>query len=114
MTIMNRRFSRTPILTGSCPVREHAGDGGFVGRCEFATYDGVCGRHGRVDLVPDLDDRELPAESEARDYGDEVTRAYLILRGFPRPRVGLTPRALRKLDRRAGRTWSGERRVTAA
>ena len=26
-------------FTGVCPIREHTGDGAYVGRCEFATYD---------------------------------------------------------------------------
>lgn len=35
-------------FTGSCPIREHTGEGSYVGRCEFATYGGFCPRHGWV------------------------------------------------------------------
>lgn len=35
-------------FTGTCPVREHAGDGVYVGRCDFSTYGGECPRHGDV------------------------------------------------------------------
>lgn len=55
-------------LTGLCPIREHTGDGSFVGRCEFATYANVCPRHGRLDMYPDRDDREVLVMD--RDYGD--------------------------------------------
>lgn len=43
-------------FTGSCPIREHAGDGHYVGRCEFATYDGFCPRHGALEDYPTNDD----------------------------------------------------------
>lgn len=44
-------------FTGSCPIREHTGDGHFVGRCDFATYDHICPRHGVLEDYPDNDDR---------------------------------------------------------
>lgn len=46
-------------LTGNCPIREHTGDGAYVGRCCFACYDNVCPRHGRLADYPNDDDREL-------------------------------------------------------
>lgn len=46
-------------FTGSCPIREHTGDGHYVGRCDFATHDGVCPRHGMLSDYPDNDDREV-------------------------------------------------------
>lgn len=55
-------------LTGLCPVREHTGDGSYVGRCEFATYANVCPRHGRLDMYADRDDREVSVCD--RLYGD--------------------------------------------
>jgi hypothetical protein len=51
--------SAAPRSVGSCPIREHAGDGAYVGRCEFATYDGFCPRHGAVEDYPTRDDREV-------------------------------------------------------
>lgn len=48
-----------PAFTGSCPIREHTGDGHYVGRCEFATYDGYCPRHGALADYPDNDDRAV-------------------------------------------------------
>lgn len=70
-------------FTGSCPMREHAGDGGYVGRCYFATYEGYCPRHGNVkqflgedaDLAT-ADDREWPAHPD-RDFGSPELRAFL-------------------------------------
>lgn len=49
----------TPEFTGSCPIREHTGDGNYCGRCEFATYDMICPRHGHMDDYPDNDDRAI-------------------------------------------------------
>jgi hypothetical protein len=49
-------------FTGSCPIREHTGDGAYVGRCEFATYDGFCPRHGALEDYPTRDDREVRVE----------------------------------------------------
>lgn len=51
---------------GNCPIREHAGDGVYVGRCDFAVYDGVCPRHGVVADYPTLDDREVAVEDRRR------------------------------------------------
>lgn len=56
-------------LTGNCPIREHTGDGHYVGRCDFACYDNVCPRHGRLSLYPRNDDRDLPVER--RDFAPE-------------------------------------------
>lgn len=50
---------RLESFTGSCPIREHTGDGAYVGRCDFATYDGYCPRHGALEDYPDRDDREV-------------------------------------------------------
>lgn len=57
-----RRRKQVPPreLTGNCPIREHTGDGAYVGRCDFATYDGACPRHGVVADYPSHDDREIP------------------------------------------------------
>jgi hypothetical protein len=70
-------------FTGTCPVREHTGDGNYVGPCEHATHDGYCPRHGDVKrFLPEnpldyrddnvdyggADDRQLPPHSE-RDFG---------------------------------------------
>ncbi len=48
-----------PALTGNCPIREHTGDGHYVGPCEFACYENVCPRHGRLADYPTNDDREV-------------------------------------------------------
>lgn len=69
---MRLRRSKTepapaPVFTGSCPIREHAGDGGYVGRCEFATYNGVCPRHGRMSMYPTRDDRDVDPRSRVFD-----------------------------------------------
>lgn len=55
-----------PILTGNCPIREHTADGAYVGRCDFATYDDVCPRHGMLEDYPDNDDREVAVEDRRR------------------------------------------------
>lgn len=34
----------------NCDVIERTGDGAVVGRCYFYAPDGVCPRHGRLDL----------------------------------------------------------------
>lgn len=47
-------------FTGCCPIREHTADGFYVGRCDFATYGGVCPRHGLVCDYTTRDDREVP------------------------------------------------------
>lgn len=63
--------ARLPPFTGTCPVRQHTGDGGYVGRCEHSTYAGHCHLHGDVSRwllhgadLADADDRliERPAE----------------------------------------------------
>jgi hypothetical protein len=62
-----RRAEAPKPFTGNCPVRQHTGDGAFVGRCWHSTYGGVCPLHGDVsgwleddaDLT-DADDRRLP------------------------------------------------------
>lgn len=54
------------MFTGSCPIREHTGDGAYVGRCEFATYDGFCPRHGALEDYPTNDDREVRVEDRRR------------------------------------------------
>lgn len=50
---------RAAAFTGSCPIREHTGDGAYVGRCEHATYNGYCPRHGALEDYPTNDDREV-------------------------------------------------------
>lgn len=57
-----------PVPDGTCPIREHTGDGGYVGRCDFAIYNGICPRHGVVDDYPNLDDRDvqIPARRHTR------------------------------------------------
>ena len=58
-----RRAETHPRLDGNCPIREHTGDGTYVGRCDFAVYDGICPRHGILTDYITLDDREvLPNE----------------------------------------------------
>lgn len=37
-----------PVFTGNCYVRQHTGDGHFVGRCYHSTYNDVCPVHGNV------------------------------------------------------------------
>lgn len=60
---MGRREVKPPrVFTGSCPIREHTGDGAYVGRCDHATYDGYCPRHGALDDYPTNDDREVRVE----------------------------------------------------
>ena len=46
-------------LPGNCPIREHTGDGAYVGRCEHAIHDGACPRHGLLAMYADNDDREV-------------------------------------------------------
>jgi hypothetical protein len=62
--------SASRTFTGSCPIREHTGDGAYVGRCEFATYDGVCPRHGLLSQYPDNDDRAVDPQSRVFVEGD--------------------------------------------
>jgi hypothetical protein len=54
------------LFTGSCPIREHIGDGAYVGRCDFATYDGFCPRHGAVEDYPNRDDRDVRVAARRR------------------------------------------------
>ncbi len=56
----------SPPFTGTCPVRQHTGDGHYVGRCYHSTYGGKCHLHGDVSRFPvdgadlaDADDRKL-------------------------------------------------------
>lgn len=56
-----------PMFTGNCPVRQHTGDGAYVGRCDHSTYGGRCHLHGDVTLwlvdgadLTDADDRKIP------------------------------------------------------
>lgn len=61
-----RQRAFTGSFTGSCPIREHTGDGHYVGRCEFATYDGYCPRHGALEDYPNRDDREVRVADRRR------------------------------------------------
>lgn len=58
---------RRAEFTGNCPIREHTGDGHYVGRCDFACYGGICPRHGRLGDYPTLDDREVAVERRRFD-----------------------------------------------
>jgi hypothetical protein len=64
--LLKRTTERERVFTGSCPIREHTGDGHYVGRCDFATYDGYCPRHGAVEDYPYRDDREVRFEDRRR------------------------------------------------
>lgn len=64
--IAQREAQPSPVFTGLCPIREHTGDGAYVGRCEHATYDGFCPRHGAIDDYPTSDDREVRVEDRRR------------------------------------------------
>ena len=73
-------------FTGNCPVRQHAGDGTYVGRCEHSTYLERCPLHGDVGrwLAPDADltyadDRYLPPPDKL-DFGSKALREYLGVR----------------------------------
>jgi len=48
---------------GNCPIREHTGDGNYVGRCDHSVYDGICPRHGAVADYPNHDDRDIPVDA---------------------------------------------------
>jgi hypothetical protein len=55
-------FKRKPPqsrFTGPCPIREHTGDGAYVGRCDHATHNFICPRHGKLADYPTNDDREV-------------------------------------------------------
>lgn len=43
----------------NCPIREHTGDGAYVGRCDFYIRNDACPRHGYLIDYPTLDDREV-------------------------------------------------------
>ncbi len=79
--------SRLFRFTGNCPVRQHAGDGTYVGRCDHSTYADRCPLHGDVgrwlasDFEADLryaDDRYLPPLHE-RDFGSRKLRKFLAV-----------------------------------
>jgi hypothetical protein len=70
------------MMDGTCPIREHAGDGGFVGRCDYPLHDHIyCPRHGRITDYPTLDDREVPVHQ--RNHMDPETpmliKPYLLI-----------------------------------
>jgi hypothetical protein len=66
-----RIVNRDRTFTGNCPIREHTGDGAFVGRCERACYDEVCPRHGRLSDYPNNDDREVAVADRRFAAGGE-------------------------------------------
>lgn len=49
-----KTFKPEPVFTGNCMVRQHTGDGDFVGRCYHSTYDGRCHVHGDVSAYLEL------------------------------------------------------------
>lgn len=51
----------------NCPIREHTGDGYYVGRCEHAVKHGYCPRHGLISLYKNNDDRDLPISRRVHD-----------------------------------------------
>jgi hypothetical protein len=63
---LRKKTAWTPLFTGNCPIREHTGDGAYVGRCDFATYDGFCPRHGAVEDYPGRDDRDVAIADRRR------------------------------------------------
>jgi hypothetical protein len=65
-----RKPKTAPVLDGNCAIREHTGDGAYVGRCDFAVYDGVCPRHGVVADYPNLDDRDVDPAARRHDPHD--------------------------------------------
>lgn len=65
---LRRRTEPPRVFTGSCPIREHTGDDHYVGRCDFATYNGICPRHGVVEDYPTLDDREVDPRERRGSY----------------------------------------------
>ena len=69
---LQRKPAAEPVLAGNCPIREHTGDGAYIGRCDFAIYskyggsrapiviyDEICPRHGLLADYPNLDDRDV-------------------------------------------------------
>lgn len=61
-----KRKPREPEATGTCLVGEYTGDGHYVGRCWYMTYDGECPRHGDVSQY--LDYREDSPWHWPRDF----------------------------------------------
>lgn len=66
-TNQQRAWERKGTFTGTCPVRQHTGDGDYVGRCYHSTYNGVCYLHGDVSQwlvdgadLASADDRLIP------------------------------------------------------
>ena len=80
MSLRDRLTRRRPAPTftceGNCDIREHTGDGYFVGRCDFPIYEGFCPRHGRLSDYPDRDDRAV--DPRDRDFGDGPLRDHLL------------------------------------
>lgn len=80
LNVVTRFFKRQkdeqPALTGNCPIREHTGDGAYVGRCDFATYEHVCPRHGRLADYPTNDDREV-WDPRQRNFGAPKLERFL-------------------------------------
>ena len=73
MSIFRRKPKPKPeVFTGNCLVRQHTGDGFYVGRCYHSTYNDVCPVHGNVAewLSDDPDDlqsyRAWPKDYELR------------------------------------------------
>lgn len=77
-------------FTGSCPIREHTAEGHYVGRCEFATYDGFCPRHGALVDYADNDDREVMACDRRMSHprGDRKGQLRYYIRATARERWG--------------------------
>lgn len=56
----------------NCPIKERTGDGTLVGRCWFHCPDGICPRHGNVQMYIDRLPR-LTDENEMRtDRGQSL------------------------------------------
>lgn len=70
MRLRRRKPETVPKLTGNCPIREHTGDGAYVGRCDFACYDHICPRHGRLVDYPDNDDRAVAVADRRFSHED--------------------------------------------
>jgi hypothetical protein len=62
-----RRIDDPPIeFTGNCLVRQHTGDGYYVGRCWHSTYNGSCHLHGDVTEWLDGDFMRWPSDERLR------------------------------------------------
>ncbi len=70
MAARRKRKVGERIWTGPCPIREHAGDGAYVGRCDHATFNGFCPRHGALSDYPTHDDREVRVEARRLSDGE--------------------------------------------